>query len=654
VKNHAVLAAWFLALILTGILALGGLFPKIDRDLYDLLLLIKVYYFPLALNAQIVHADLNDSSEVHLGSDLDTRKAFADFLTVLGLYNARVAFDFIFRSPAAGDYAFAEAARAAKLCIMAVVPVEEEYANFAYDTLKPEERALLRTNIWHIKEYGKNTIPRARTFILSNYTVSSSASQLAHIGVLPDIDGVFRRTPLFYRWEDGLIPAISLAVAVRELGIRPEDIEFYPGRFLVLPLPGEEAIRVPVDESGAVLIPFAAPWADDTYRVSFDRIAEAAYNEETYTALLSELSGSMIMAADTTTGKRDFGITPAETVYPLSGIHTAVLSGILEEYFYREWGRPARMVAFIILIIITVLLNSIKKDRLYFFIYLGLMAAFLAWTLAAWFTLRIGPWYGTIMGGLLLFFAAGLAIRLFRRYREELLLKNALSRYFPRSLAERIAAEGKTELNPAFKELTILFTDISGFTNWCSDREPALVHAFLSDYLETMAGIIFDHGGTVDKFMGDGILAFFGDPFEMPDHTRRCVDAALAMQEKIRELAVIWAPRAGINLKVRMGINTGRVIVGNLGTRTRIEYTVIGAAVNLGQRMESNAPVGGILVTGAVKEKTGNEFSFGERREIMVKGYDKPIETYEVISNSASYHGGLSDKDGRKVNRATR
>jgi adenylate cyclase len=146
-----------------------------------------------------------------------------------------------------------------------------------------------------------------------------------------------------------------------------------------------------------------------------------------------------------------------------------------------------------------------------------------------------------------------------------------------------------------------------------------------------MAGIIFEHGGTVDKFMGDGILAFFGDPFEMPDHTRRCLKAALAMQKKIRELAVIWASRAGIDLKVRMGINTGRVIVGNLGTSARIEYTVIGAAVNLGQRMESNAPLGGILVTGVVKEKAGTGFSFGEKRKITVKGYDESIEAYEVI-----------------------
>jgi len=156
------------------------------------------------------------------------------------------------------------------------------------------------------------------------------------------------------------------------------------------------------------------------------------------------------------------------------------------------------------------------------------------------------------------------------------------------------------------------------------------VHYFLSDYLESMAGILFAHSGTVDKFMGDGILAFFGDPFDMPDHTGRCIKAAIAMQKKVRVLAEKWKPIVGIDLKVRIGINTGKVIVGNLGNKTRIEYTVIGAAVNLAQRMESNAPVGGILVTADVWEKVKDRFAFVERRDVTVKGYGEAIEAYVV------------------------
>jgi adenylate cyclase len=247
-----------------------------------------------------------------------------------------------------------------------------------------------------------------------------------------------------------------------------------------------------------------------------------------------------------------------------------------------------------------------------------------------WYVFKITPWYAIPVLFLFVVWIAAFIFRLLARYREQLLLQNALSRYFPRSLAVRIMREGKTELVPAYKELTILFSDISGFTKWSSDKSPEDVHTFLSDYLESMAAILFAHGGTVDKFMGDGILAFFGDPFEYPDHLERCLNAACAMQKKIRELAVKWKPLVDIDLKVRVGINTGKVIVGNLGTKTRIEYTVIGSAVNLAQRMESNAIVGGILVTNDVRQKAPPSFIFAEKRQITVKGYEEKIEGYDL------------------------
>ena len=240
------------------------------------------------------------------------------------------------------------------------------------------------------------------------------------------------------------------------------------------------------------------------------------------------------------------------------------------------------------------------------------------------------PWFGVPAFLVGCAWALCFAHRLFYHYREQLLYKTALERYFPRSLAERIVAEGKTDLVPSRKELTILFADIAGFSRWSADREAAEVHTFLSDYLETMAGILFDHGGTVDKFLGDGILAFFGDPLEQSDHARRCVNAAKAMQKKSALLAEKWR-HIGIDLKIRIGINSGTVIAGNLGTKTRIEYTVIGSAVNLAQRMESNAPLGGILVSEAVWEKTKNDFAYSEKKSLNVKGYDNQISAWEVL-----------------------
>jgi len=213
--------------------------------------------------------------------------------------------------------------------------------------------------------------------------------------------------------------------------------------------------------------------------------------------------------------------------------------------------------------------------------------------------------------------------------------QSALERYVPRPVAQRLVAGQRTTLVPVYKDLTIVFSDIKSFTTWSADREAHEVHDFLNDYLESMADILFAYGATVDKFMGDGILAFFGDPLDIPNHAGVAIKAAIAMQHKILELKEKWKPIVGIDLKVRMGINTGKVIVGDLGTRRRIEYTVIGSAVNLAQRMEGLAQPGGILVTEFTRELVDTAFSIGaftfsEKQELAVKGYDRPIAAYEV------------------------
>jgi len=611
-------------------ISLGGVFNNADQALYDLLLQIRIRYQPKPVNPKIIRIDLNDSSEISLGEDLDTRKSFADLVTVLASCNTRAAMDLIFKSHADYDPAFATAISRLETLILSVTLIPEEYANFAYDTVNEAENEILRKSLWHITEHGRGSIPIARSFIMSNPLISESATALGHIWVEPDSDGIYRRTPLLYRWEDGVIPALSLAMAVDDWGINPEDIEFYPGKELVLPIEGDNPIRIPVDDGGFVIIPYTSYWADDSYRISFDQVALAIDNPELFEKLAIEISGSIALIADVTTGKRDFGVTPFEAVYPLSGIHASVLSGILNEDFYSELPRKGKVPLIITMSLLFILIGLIKKDLLYHLGFLLTCMSYTGFTIYLWYRFNILPWYWTLEIGLFSFWLIQFIFRLFYRYKEQILLQNALTRYFPQSLAERIAAEGKTELVPAYKELTIMFTDISGFTKWSADKEPDQVHTFLTDYLESMARIIHDYGGTVDKFMGDGILAFFGDPFDMPDHPERCVRAAIALQHKVTELAELWKERVQINLKVRMGINTGRVIVGNLGTQTRIEYTVIGSSVNIAQRMEASAPPGGILITYNTWERVNKAFKFGEKQMVTVKGYDDPIAGYEV------------------------
>jgi adenylate cyclase len=618
-------------LLLTALYA-AGLFTFLDRALYDHLLTSRVTGNPRPLNPQIIRVDLNDRAEHNLGERLDSREAFAALLSVLGDFDAQVAFDFIFRASTPYDGAFAAVSRRVEVLIQSVVPVEAEYENFSFGNLSAEELTILRKSLWHIKERGNARIPVARTFIMSNPEIAGAASQLAHIGIRADVDGVYRRTPLFFRWEDGLIPSLSLAIAVMELGVDPEEIELYPGNVLVLPLGEGEAIRIPVDSSASIIVPYTATWADDTYRISFDEVVRAGEDPDLYEKLMAELSQSMAVVADTTTTKRDFGIVPIETVYPLSGIHTAVISGILDEVFFREIPGNGKAVFILVLLVLVLCCGLFRKDAAYNLAFLFLFIAWTAVEYGLWIKGNVLPWYTLPAAGILCVWFLGIVCRLFFRYREQLLTREALIRYFPGSLAERIIAEGKAELKPVYKELTILFTDIAGFTKWSAGREPKDVHAFLSEYLGAMTNILFDYGGTVDKFMGDGILAFFGDQdlAGQKDPVDRCLNAAIAMQKKIGDLAEKWRPLVGIDLRVRMGINTGKVIVGDLGSKDRTEYTVIGSVVNLAQRMESSAVPGGILVTADTWEQAKDRFTFGEKKLITVKGYDQAVEAYEI------------------------
>jgi adenylate cyclase len=148
-----------------------------------------------------------------------------------------------------------------------------------------------------------------------------------------------------------------------------------------------------------------------------------------------------------------------------------------------------------------------------------------------------------------------------------------------------------------------------------------------------MVEIVFHYQGTVDKYIGDGLMVFFGDPEPQPDHAMRCVRAAMAMQIKARELKQKWQKDQSIPIQIRIGINTGVVVVGNMGSARRLSYTVLGSAVNLAQRLESNAPVEGILISQRTYELVKDHVPTRALGEITVKGITQPMPVYEVLEN---------------------
>lgn len=222
---------------------------------------------------------------------------------------------------------------------------------------------------------------------------------------------------------------------------------------------------------------------------------------------------------------------------------------------------------------------------------------------------------------------------LYEKVKTESDLRNYLQRYLPRNMVTKIL-ENKIDISMDGKlnDCTVLFADICGFTSLSEKLKPKEIVSFLNQYLTIMTKIIFSYEGSVDKFMGDGIMAVFGVPLTNPDHALGAVTAALEMKKQAAILRAKFYKELGIiDFNIRIGINSGDSVFGNIGSPQRMDFTVIGDNVNVAQRMEANAPRGGILISNNTFERVKNFIKARECGPIKVKGKEEQIKVYEVI-----------------------
>jgi class 3 adenylate cyclase/CheY-like chemotaxis protein len=205
-----------------------------------------------------------------------------------------------------------------------------------------------------------------------------------------------------------------------------------------------------------------------------------------------------------------------------------------------------------------------------------------------------------------------------------------LKRYLSPQVAEELITEGTTVGRVKRKNLTVFFTDIRGFTNTAEETEPEDLLEILNRYFSEMVQIVFDYGGIVGKFMGDGIMGFIGDPYECPDHAERAVKMALDMQSRVKLLSEEWPFNDILSLGIGIGINTGYVTVGNVGSPLHMDYTTVGKNVNLAARLEQEAKPGQTLISQRTYSVVKHMVEVEKPREIEVKGFAKPVMVYNV------------------------
>ena len=284
-------------------------------------------------------------------------------------------------------------------------------------------------------------------------------------------------------------------------------------------------------------------------------------------------------------------------------------------------------------------------------IVVGVAGAFLnAWWTSAvvaavamlftWLTIAMfarGTWMPLTVPMLTLIFAfvGDLAWKYFVEGREKRQVKKLFSRYVSKDVYEQLVANPSlAALGGARRHMTVLFSDIRGFTTMSEKGSPEDVVSQLNELFTRMVAVVFDHRGTVDKFVGDMIMALYGAPLDDEDHAEHAVQTALAMITTLNQLNVEWAAQGKPQLDIGIGINTGEMIAGNVGSDTIMSYTVIGDAVNLGARLESlNKDYGTrIIISDATRERLKGRYDIHPLGDVIVKGKSKPVAIFEVKS----------------------
>lgn len=469
------------------------------------------------------------------------------------------------------------------------------------------------------EEYPGRAVVSMISATLPIPSLLSAAKGVGNVQFPPDGDGIFRRFPLFFSLKDKVYPALPLAVT----GFAKENF----------------IDSVPLDKSGQMIIRYHGPTGSYQTFSAAAVINSFALQESGLSPQISAavFKDKIVLVGASAPGLLDLKPTPFSPVFPGTEVHATAIDNLINQDFVRF---PAASISLLLLLGISLLAGlgtSVIQKTWLSVLFVVLCIAVPA--VAAWVGFLADFWveFVALEFSVLLSFVAATVMNFSVEGRRRRFIKRVFTHYLSPHVIERVIQDPTLlRLGGERREVTSFFSDVAGFTSISERLSPEELVNLLNAYLSEMTDIILSHGGTLDKYEGDAIIAFWNAPLDHPDHALRASRAALECQSRLLELKPHFLDEFGADLSTRIGINSGPVVVGNMGSHQRFDYTAMGDTINLASRLEGACKQYGvkILAGESTYDLVKEAIAVREVDFIRVVGKKNPVRVYEIIGVS--------------------
>lgn len=475
------------------------------------------------------------------------------------------------------------------------------------------------------KPQDKSYLIEAYNTILNIPQIQDRAYSSGFFNNIPDDTGIIRSVPLVISYDDTIYPSLALEV-IRVINNTQKVVVQYDENGIsniVL-----DDISIPTDRYGRMLINFRGAErsfkyisAIDIYNNSFDK---------------SEIDGKIVLIGTSAAGLFDLRATPFDSIFPGVEVHANIIDNILmQDFIYKaSWLDGANILIIFVLSIIVVMLTTYTTFWANPIIFISFSNSYLFLVYNLLFD------YGIVLN--ILFpiatvLIASIMTTLFDYFynikKEEAIKAKFASKVSKNVMDDILKNIDKNEFSAKSKEVTIFFSDIRGFTNISEKLDAKELISFLNRYMQPMSEIIIKYQGTIDKFIGDAIMAYWNAPIDIKNHCDLALKASLEQLEVLEKLNVELQKENLPKIDIGIGLNTGTVIVGEMGSSLRSDYTVIGDTINLGSRVESLCKYydSKLNISNFTKDKLQEEYIFRFLDLVKVKGKNEPVEIWQVL-----------------------